>query len=177
MSVSGDTIPVVDGLQLPDLGRTAGLVLTSELVRSGVPKPAIRRLVRAGVLIQVRRGAYARADLVSELTGPEQLRARRLAIAAAVAVVGGNAVASHYDAAVLHGIDLLERVPEDLITVSRTGSKDGVLVGRPGIRVRMTGLPPGQTTVVGGIPVTTAARTVVDLARTTPFRSGLVAAD
>ena len=56
MSAPNDTILLVSGLQLPDLGRLAGLVTTGELVRSGVPKPAIRRLVRGGVLLQVRRG-------------------------------------------------------------------------------------------------------------------------
>jgi hypothetical protein len=159
------------------LDRLAGLATTAELVRSGVSKPAIRRLARRGVLIQVRRGAYAEADLVSRMAGPEHLRERRLAIAAAVAVVGADAVASHQDAAFLYGIDQLERVPTDLITVSRSTGPDGCMVGGPTIRVRNAKLPPDQTTLVGGIPVTTAARTVVDLARSTPFRSGVVVAD
>src|SRR5215470_5008272 len=48
---------------------------------------------------------------------------------------------------------------------------DGLLVGRPAIRVRMTTLPAAHRTAISGIPATTAARTVADLARTTPFRS------
>jgi len=54
---------------------------------------------------------------------------------------------------------------------------DGLLVGRPAIRVRMTTLPAAHRTAISGIPATTAARTVADLARTTPFRSGIVTAD
>ncbi len=38
-------------------------------------------------------------------------------------------------------------------------------------------LPSSQVTTLDRMPVTTAARTVVDLARTTPFRSGVVVAD
>ena len=176
MSVSSGSIMPVDGLELPDLGRVAGLVTTAELVRAGLSKPAVRRLATKGVLIQVRRGVYARADLVSRMNGRDQLRERRIGIAAAVAVVS-DAVASHQDAAFLHGIDQLEHLPADLITVSRSAKPDGRLAGRPAIRVRTTSLPPDQTTVIGRIAVTTAARTVVDLARTTPFRSGVVAAD
>lgn len=86
-------------------------------------------------------------------------------------------MASHQDAAFLHGIDQLERIQESLITVSRPTGPDGLLVGHPAVRVRNASLPRGQNTLVGGIPVTTAARTVVDLARTTPYRSGVVAAD
>ena len=86
-------------------------------------------------------------------------------------------MASHQDAAFLYGIDQLERIPESLITVSRPAGPDGLLVGHPEVRVRKASLPRGQTNLVGGIPVTTAARTVVDMARTTPYRSGVVAVD
>ncbi len=140
-------------------------------------KPTIRRLVRKGVLTPVRRGAYARTDLVSRMSGPDQLPARVLEIAAAVAVAGGGAVASHQDAALLHGLDQLERVPAGLIAVCRSAGPDGMLAGRPAIRVRAAELPANQATVDGGVPVTTVARTVVDLARTLPFRSGVVVAD
>jgi len=74
-------------------------------------------------------------------------------------------------------MDVLERLSDSAITLSRSGRHDGLLVGRPSIRVRMTTLPAAHRTVIGGIPVTTAARTVADLARTTPFRSGVVVAD
>jgi len=43
--------------------------------------------------------------------------------------------------------------------------------------VRAVALPPAQVTRRNGLPVTSVARTVVDLARTTPFRSGVVTAD
>ena len=98
MSASGDRICAVDHDRLPDLGRIAGVATAAELVKSGLAKPAIRRMVRSGVLLQVRPGVYARADLVSRMSGSKEFRLRRLAIAAALAVVADGAVASHQDA-------------------------------------------------------------------------------
>jgi hypothetical protein len=177
MSVPGDRICAVDHARLPDLGRIAGLATTAELVDCGLAKPAIRRLVRGGVLFQVRRGVYARADLVSRMSGSKEFRSRRLAIAAAIAVVADDAVASHQDAAMLYGIDLLDRISQSQVTLSRSNRHDALMAGRPAIRVRIASLPADQKTVIGGIPVTTAARTVADLARVTSFKSGVVIAD
>jgi hypothetical protein len=49
--------------------------------------------------------------------------------------------------------------------------------GRAGIQRYAAALPAEHLTAVMGLPVTTAARTVVDLARTLGFRAGVVAAD
>jgi len=162
---------------VPVSGRFAGLATTAELVGAGVTKPTIRQLVRRGVLVQVRLGVYARADLVSLMSGREEFRSRRLAVAAALAVVGEDAVASHQDAALLHGIDLLDRISQRTVSLSRSGRHDALMAGRPAIRVRMASLPADQKTVIGGVPVTTPARTVADLARVMSFRSGVVTAD
>lgn len=43
--------------------------------------------------------------------------------------------------------------------------------------MRVTPLPRAELALRGGVPVTSAARTVVDLARTTSFRAGVVVAD
>jgi len=43
--------------------------------------------------------------------------------------------------------------------------------------VHHAGLPPGHVVDAGGLPSTSAARTVVDLARSSPFRAGVVTAD
>jgi hypothetical protein len=177
LSVGSATLSTMTSQRLPDSGRLAGLTTTAELVEAGFAKKTIRTLVRRGVLISVRRGAYAQAELVGRLSGPAPSRERLLSIAAAVAVAGPDAVASHEDAAMIHGIDLLGRQPANLIAVSRPLGPDGVLTGLPGVRIRHTALPAGQLAMARGIPVTSAARTVIDLARTTPFRAGVVAAD
>ena len=48
---------------------------------------------------------------------------------------------------------------------------------RPGVVMHKVSLPSSHVLMRDGIPVTSVARTVVDLARTSPFRSGVVVAD
>jgi Protein of unknown function (DUF559)/Transcriptional regulator, AbiEi antitoxin len=149
----------------------------AELAEAGFSSKSIQALTSRGVLIRLRRGAYARADLARAVQGSAELRERTLAVAAAVAIAGPEAVASHEDAALLQRIDLLGRPPAALISVSRPGRHDRLLRGSPTVRIRATSLPPGQVNRRGIVPVTSVPRTVVDLARTTSFRAGVVVAD
>jgi hypothetical protein len=91
-----------------------------------------------------------------------------MAIAAAVAVIGPDAVASHQDAALLHGLGQLHSPRADLIAVSRRRGHDRLLTGTPAVRVRVTQLPATQVTVRGAVPVTSVARTVIDVCRHWP---------
>ena len=125
----------------------------------------------------VRRGVYAIPSRLEELPGSAVYRDRLIHIAAAVAVAGPGAAASCGDAAILHGLNLLDRPPADFLTVTRPTGHERLRTGQPAIRIRVAPLPADQVTVRGGVPVTTAARTVTDLARTLPFRSGVVVAD
>jgi AbiEi antitoxin C-terminal domain/Protein of unknown function (DUF559) len=143
----------------------------AELAGAGFSRQSIRGLVNCGVLTRARHGAYARADLTAGLDD------RTMAIAAAVAVAGHDAVASHEDAALLHGIAQLRPPRADLISVSRRAGHDRLLAGSPAVRVRSASLPASQVALHAGVPVTSAARTVIDLARSTPFKAAVVAAD
>lgn len=120
----------------------------------------------------VLRGVYADAAAsrkLLSLAGGDQL----LKVAAAVAVAGPAAVVSHQAAAYLHNIDLLKKAGAvDLICPPEQGWRS-----RDGIHRHAVSLPAGHVTVVAGLPATTAARTVVDLARTLEFRAGVVSAD
>ncbi|HEX9063953.1 MAG TPA: DUF559 domain-containing protein [Streptosporangiaceae bacterium] len=114
------------------------------------------------------------------MPGSGAVRDRTVQIAAAVAAAGPGAVASHADAALLHGLDLLERPPADLIVVTRPKGHDRLRScpdGTPSVRIRIAPLVAHQVTVRGGVPVTSVARTVADLARSSAFRSGVVIAD
>jgi hypothetical protein len=92
-------------------------------------------------------------------------------------MVGHGAVASYHSAALLHGIAMLDAPPCHRVTL--TVPKDGRweraqpsnLVFHP------TKLPQEHVAKLYKLPVTTAARTVVDLARTLPFRDAVVVAD
>ncbi len=163
---------------LPRPGRAAGVVLAGELAAAGLSAARIRSLVRQGVLAPAGRGIYAHAApaaaLAAQPGGEHALR-----IAAALAVTGPEAAGSHHSAALVHRLDLLGRTHlPGTVTVTRRAGAPGSRTARPGIRLHIAALPPGHvTTRHGGLRVTSAARTVVDLARMSSFRAGVVTAD
>ena len=61
--------------------------------------------------------------------------------------------------------------------MTRPPMAPGNRIGRAGIHLHLASLPSSDVIVRRGVPVTTVERTVVDLARTLPFRSGVVVAD
>jgi Protein of unknown function (DUF559) len=161
---------------LPDSGRLAGITTTAELTRAGITCARIRILVRRGVLTRIDWGVYARSDLADRLVATQRGQ-RMLRIAAAIAVVGPGAVASHQDAAIRHGLALLGRPDAETVALTVPRGLTGIRTRRPYIRAATSWLPEQHVAVRNKVPVTSVARTVVDLARTTPFRSGVVLAD
>lgn len=118
-------------------------------------------------------GAYARAAVAARLAeGPAG--ALTLRMASVLAVAGPGDVGSHHSAAAIHGLDVLGQQPSDLAVTRPPG---GSQKARAGVRVHVAALPGGHVNVRGGVRVTSVARTVVDLARTSPFRDGVVVAD
>lgn len=105
--------------------------------------------MRRGHLVPLHRGIYA--------VGHARLRREGYWLAAVLAV-GPGAVLSHRDAAALYAIRPSNASRIDVTTAGR-GS------GGSAIRVhRVRSLDPADVTKVAGIPVTTVARTLVDLA-------------
>jgi hypothetical protein len=151
--------------------RLAGIRTTAELLREGKSAAQINTLVRHGVLVQVRRGVYARADMASKLA--TRAGGEHLLQTAGVLATLGPAVASHQSAALIHGMDLLaKRCP---VTLTRAPGHSRS--ARSGTRLHHAQLPAEHVTVVHGMRVTTAARTVIDLARVLEFRAAVVTAD
>lgn len=105
--------------QLPYSARFAGIMTTAELLAAGVTDGKIKALLKRDVLTRVCRGVYARSGQVAELRGKDERAERLLSIAAAVALAGRHAVASHEDAAIVHGLALLDRPPAGVVAVSR----------------------------------------------------------
>ncbi len=124
----------------------------------------------------VGRGVYARAAPAAEAAG-DPAGEHALRVAAALALVGPEAVGSHRSAAVIHGLDLLGRHQAGPVAVTRPRGCGGSRTARPGIRLHTAALPAGQVVGRRGVRVTSVARTVVDLARTSSFRAGVVVAD
>jgi predicted transcriptional regulator of viral defense system len=145
---------------------------TARLIEAGVSPGRIRRLVERGVLSPVGRGTYVRASLAAKL-GPRGQHVLQVAAVSAAARPG--VVGSHQSAAIIHGIDLLGWPSPGVTVTHRPGI--GRASGRAGVRVHAAALPDSHVTTWGGVAVTSVARTVVDLARTSSFRAGVVAAD
>jgi hypothetical protein len=153
--------------------RLAGIMTTDELLAAGRSANQIRTLVRRGTLMPLGRGVFADAAKAAAFLGTggdmEVLR-----LAAALAVLGPGAVVSHQSAARLRGISLLGHSPAE---VTLTQCRDRGWKARTGMHIYAAEVPPEHVSSVWGLPVTTAARTAVDLARMLDFRAGVVAAD
>jgi predicted transcriptional regulator of viral defense system len=158
--------------KVPRSGRIAGIVTTAELTAAGFSGARIRSMTHRGDLYQVGRGVYADGPLAREtLAFADGLQL--LQLASAVAVTAPGAVVSHESAAYLHSFDLLSKQDAAILTCPRHRGTNA----RAGIRLHAAKLPAEHVTAFGRLPVTTPARTVVDLARTLSFRAGVVTAD
>jgi hypothetical protein len=151
----------------------AGVVTTAELIARGLSEGRIRSLVRQGVLSPVGHGVYVRAALAAKVAGSRAAQ-HALQVASVLAVGPPGAAGSHQSAAIIHGLDLLGRQAPGVAVTRPPGTSPKT---RAGVRVHRAALSDGHVTTRGGVAVTSAARTVVDLARTSSFRAGVVVAD
>jgi predicted transcriptional regulator of viral defense system len=130
--------------------RQHGVVSLPQLQFLGLTPSAVRERVAAGRLTRIHRGVYA--------VGHGRLTQRGRWMAAVLAY-GPGAVLSHRSAAALHGIRPDNRAKVD-VTVPRRSAQS-----RPGIDVhRSMTLQPADLTTIDGIPCTSLARTLLDLA-------------
>jgi hypothetical protein len=174
MSVVAAILGLMTASYLPDTGRLANIATRAELVKAGLSVAQIRSKVSRGELVRLDRGVYAPAASVRSV-GANARGELALRAAAMLAALGPDAVASHHTAARILGLSLLGRDPAG-IAISRVPGS-GSRGGWPGVRVHNAALPKGHLDRHLGVPVTTAARTVLDLARAAPFRAGVVVAD
>jgi very-short-patch-repair endonuclease len=131
-----------------------GVVATWQLFEVGLGKGAIDYWLRCGRLHVVHRGVYAVGHPVLGEMGR---------LWAAVLACGPNAVISHRSAAALRGIRPNNRKSIDVTVPGRTRHR------RKGIDVHLVRhLDPRDVTTLDGIPVTTLARTLLDLAEVVP---------
>lgn len=129
-----------------------GVVDHAQARRAGLDDDAIGRRVRSGRLHRVHRGVLAVG------TPPRTVESRR---AAALLAAGEQALLSHDDAGVLWGlVGARPRASTVEVTVPRERQPR-----RPGIRAhRTSSLHEEERRRVGGLAVTSPARTLVDLA-------------
>jgi len=132
-----------------------GVVGREQLVAAGMSASAIDRAIATGRLIRLHRGVYAvgHASLLPD--------GHRLA---AVLAAGPGAVLSHTSAADAWGLLVDARARTD-VTAPRARGRT-----LPRISLHRTRLHPTDQTVLNGIPITTVARTLMDVAATRPTR-------
>lgn len=127
-----------------------GLVSTRQLRDLGIGRKTVERAVARGHLVWVRRRVLHICGTPSSPLAP---------IAAACLALDGEAVASHRSAATLHGFAAFLPEPVEITVFDRRPPRlSGVQAHHGGILVA------DDIAVVRGIPATTPARTLVDLA-------------
>ncbi len=132
--------------------RQHGVVTRCQLIEAGITVSVVERLARSGRLGRLHRGVY--------LTGPvAPPRAREMA---AVLACGPGALTSHGSGGWLWQLwpRPADGVPVEITVPSGSGARH-----RRGIRVHRTScLAPDDVSAVDGIPTTSPARTILDLA-------------
>lgn len=132
-----------------------GVVSRRQLLDLGVSSTKVERWTAGRRLLPLHRGVYA--------VGHDRLTLNGRWLAAVLAV-GPGGVLSHREAAALHELRPSSRSTVDVTVAARRRV--------PGVQVhRVERLDPADRTVVAGIPTTTVARTLVDLADVVPPRA------
>lgn len=147
--------------------RGEGILYTRHLTDCGLTTAGIQRVVKSGRLLQLRRGAYARADAASRPRDRYSLFVR------ASMALGSERVASHWSAAALHGLPLIGSWPPTLHVTdpdARGGSSSPTSTTHRG---RLD----EAITRIHGVQVTSLARTVTDMSRVLDFASAVAIVD
>jgi hypothetical protein len=147
--------------------RQGGVIARRQLDALGLSASAIDRRLRAGRLQRLHRGTYAVGHRAIGVNG------RRWA---AVLACGTGAVLSHRSAGAAWDIRRSRSAVID-IAVPATGR-----ASQPGVRLHQRhAIPADEVTTLDGLPITTPARTLLDLAadglRNRPLEAALDAAE
>src|SRR5918998_74827 len=146
------------------------ITLSRDFAARGFSPDELARMTRDGELVHLRRGAYA------EPAGPDQdprLAHLRL-IEATLSQCGSGAVVSHTSAAVVHDLPVWS---EHLDRVHLTRDRRGGGRTRRWVCVHGSPLDAADVVETGGWPVTSLARTVVDLGCMLPLVQAVAAGD
>jgi very-short-patch-repair endonuclease len=143
----------VEHALLAQAGRQHGAITRRQAMNLGMSSSAIVRRVSGGEWVQLFPGVYRLA--AANCTWEQTVMAGCLA-------AGRGAVASHRSAGTLLGMPGLPRWVEITIPRPRVVSVGGILAHQARV------LPPRDVGELNGIPATTPARTIADLARIYP---------
>jgi len=145
-----------------------------EALQAGYAPAEIRRHLRCGLWVRLRRNVYAESATV-DAARRDPVSSHVLDCEAALRALQSDTVVGDESAALIHGITLLEPPQEVSLTTERpprSGSRE-----MPGVRVYSATVPSSHRQWLRNLPLTTAARTLVDIARHRSFAEAVVAAD
>ena len=153
------------------IAETDGVFLRREALACGYDDKAIARNVRAGRWHRVRHGAFCFGDVWATST-PEE---RHLVLAGAVLrTTPGPVALSHTTALLAHGVAVWGA---DLTRVHLTRMGPGAARRQPDVVHHVARAGESEVVLVGGRPVFTVGRSVVEAATVLGLESALVSAD
>lgn len=162
---------MIHGMSSPE--NRPRLVSITELKERGVSRRRLETYLRSGDLVRVRRGQYiAGGDMPTGVSATEDRLELRTRAAASTHQEG--TVVSHVSALAVHGLPVYD-LDTRRVTTTRHRPRRGSRIGDAAI-CHSADLD-GAVTHVEGLPVTSVARTVVDVARQRRFAGALCAAD
>ncbi len=162
--VSGSRVVHDRGMDAPQL------ISRQQALAAGISDSELRRRCLDGSWWRVRAGRYVNAPEPGLTPAGRHLV---LALATCEAMPE-DAVASHCSAVVLHGVPCWS-IPLDRVHLTRNRINGGRVTNQ--LVVHSAQLTPDEITIVNGLQVTTAPRTVVDIARSASFEQAVVIGD
>ncbi|NIL76716.1 MULTISPECIES: hypothetical protein [Rhodococcus] len=147
------------------------LLLRRDMVRDGSSDSDIRIAKADGSITPLRRGAFVPTTTLKDLRPEER---HLLNVRAHLAAATSALVVSHQSAAVVHGFAMFA---PDLGKVHFTVDRESGGRTTKTRHVHANTLTEADVTVVDGIAVTSADRTVADLLRLLPFEAGVCVGD
>jgi hypothetical protein len=166
---------MTDG-KLSDTLRKMDVGTTARWRAAGLSERQLYSLRKSGQLVKIRHGVYATSNVMVRAENDPGLR-HALDVVAVRDTRVGKGVASHHSAAQLLRLNLLNAPPPRTVTLTVPPGTRVSDYARTGVICHAAEVPDGHVTQLYGIPATTAARTVVDLARTASFMEGVVVTD
>jgi hypothetical protein len=151
--------------------RQRGIFTAGDARRAGYAHPEIRQLCASGRWRRLRRGIYIAADDLARAEENGQ-RHQLDCLAVLLAVDRPSAAISHRSAARLWGFPLRRGAGDVVRLTDPTHGRDG-----RGFHVTRAPLDPHEVSTQGPFRLTTAARTLIDVAREEPLEGAVVAMD
>ncbi len=148
-----------------------GLILFDRVRDVGADSRALRRDAERGILVKLRRGAYVSASAWEASNSRERhlLRARAvLAVAVRPVALAGVSAAAAW------GMPIDEDWPAEVTVLDEW---QGGGRSEPGVRRTAAGFRTATTEIVDGIPVTSVARTAIDVAGSHGFSKAIGSLD